>query len=206
MFVRTDRIHAAGFGAGALELEDRPIRADILAAAAFDAFGLVDYRFAVLNRDRTFGADLLAGIFQTALAGIGHMEFFIRAGVAGEFDNINQRRIVIFFRDCAFIDSLRKRCVFIYRAQRQADCKTQALADDRPLQKDRIPIAGDLPGQDFIGQLINAGIVPALVGKARDLGKDLAPYIGDRRIDTSHTVYLISRQFFWCAANGLYRL
>ena len=69
--IAVNRVHAAGGGAGALLLDDGMVGAGLNAAAALDAFGLVDHALAVDNRDRTLGANLFAGVRKAALTAVG---------------------------------------------------------------------------------------------------------------------------------------
>ena len=69
--------------------------------------------------DRPLRADLLAGMGQAPLAAVGDMEALLRADVAGELDDIDQRRIVVFLRNRAFHDAVRNQRMLVHRTQRQ---------------------------------------------------------------------------------------
>src|SRR5699024_5084942 len=91
VFVRVDGAHAAGGGAGAFGLDDGTVGAGVDAAAALDAQALVDMALAVAEADGLFGADLLAGVRQAALAHLGDLDDLFLAAVAGKLDDVDQR-------------------------------------------------------------------------------------------------------------------
>ena len=193
MLVRADGVHTAGFGAGALHFQNGPVRTDIFAAAALDTFFLINHGFAVFKPDGLFRANLHAGMRQTALAHIRNMKGFFRTFIAGKFDDVYQRRIIVFIGNGAFHNALGNGGVLIDRAQGQADGKAQAFADDGALQKDALAMHGHFARHDFIRQLLNAAVIAALIGKAGNFGKNFAANIRHGRIDSSHgnTPYII---------------
>ena len=69
--------------------------------STFDAFLLIDHRPPVFHVDSLLGTDLLTRMFQTALAALCDNHTLLRTGVAGEFNNIDKGRLIIFLFDQA---------------------------------------------------------------------------------------------------------
>lgn len=74
-----------------------------------------------------------------------------------------------------------------YRTQGQSHSQPDPLAHDGALQKDGFPLPPDLAGYDLIGQLLDPGVVAALVGQLRHLGKDALADIRHAALDVSHS-------------------
>src|SRR5699024_7316943 len=136
VLVGMDGVHAAGLGAGALDLDDRAVGAGADAAAALDAETLVDMASAVDKADGLFGADFLAGMRQAALAHIGDLDDLFRAAVAGELDDVDQRRLVVLVRNDAFLQTFAGGDALVNGAQGEAHGQADALRDDGSLQED----------------------------------------------------------------------
>ena len=186
MLVARNGVHTARAGARALQLQNRPIRANLGAAAAFDAFFLIDHGFTVYDGNSVPRADLLAGMRQTALTAVRHTVLLFRAGIAGKFNDIDKRRIIVLLRDCALVDSHRNRRVLVHRAQRQADGKAQALSDNRALQKNGVAVLRRLSMDNLVRQALDSRIIAALICQARNLCKYLSPDIRHRCINAPH--------------------
>ena len=186
VLVRADGVHAAGPGARALDEVDGAVGAHVGALAAFDAFLLVYHASAVPDAHCTLGAHLHAGVRKAALAQVRYAVAFLRAGVAGELDDVDKGRLVILFSHGAGLDAGRKRGMLVDGAQRQADGKAQALAHDGALEKDALAVRFHLAGDDFIRQFFDAAVIAALVCHACHFGEHAPPDIRHIRIDASH--------------------
>ena len=185
--VGADGVHAAGLGAGALKLQDGAVGALVGTLAALDALLLVDEALALNDGDGVLGADLLTGVGQTALAHVGHLHPLGGAGVAGKGNNVDQRGIVVLLRHQAVLQVGVRGLVLAHVPQGQTDGQPDALADHSPLHQDVLAVLGHLAGDDFVGQLPNGfGVVAPLKGHPGYLGKDLAPDIVDKGMDTAH--------------------
>ena len=199
VLVAFDGVDAAGGRAGALAFDDGRIGAGLGAAAALDALGLVNLGAAVDDADRLDRADHRAGVGQAVAAQVGDGVAGLLAGVAGEGNDVDERRFIKHVGDGAVVHSLRNRRVLVHRTQRQSDCQAQPLTDDGALLKDAVAVVGDLSGNDGVRQLLDPGIVPVLIGQTGNLGKDLSSDFGDRRCDPSHRSFppvLVSCLFF----------
>ena len=184
--VGADGIHAAGLGAGAFHLMDGAVGAYVGALPALDALALVDNAFAVHDGHRALGTYFHAGMCQAALAHIRHVKRFFRAGVAGEFDDIDEGRLIVFLRPGGLLDTGGKGRVLVDGAQRQTHGQAQALAHDGALQKDTVAVFAHLARQNLVRQLLNAAVIAAFVCHTGHLGEYLAADVGNGRINTTH--------------------
>ena len=96
--VGMDAVHAAGLAARALETHDGVELALLQAAPAADALILVDVGLTVLPRDGLPRADGHARVLQTALAYVRDLHNVVRAAVARELDDVDERLFVIDIR------------------------------------------------------------------------------------------------------------
>ena len=117
-------------------------------------------------------------MLQTALAAIGHDDPLFRAGVTGKLDDVDQRRRVIVLRNLRIVDSGGNGTGFPCRADRHTHGSAQPLSQNRPLQKDIVPVSPFLAGQDFKGDLLKIRLAAALVGKPCNFSENLPPQIG----------------------------
>ena len=191
MLILPDGVHTAGLLTGAGELDDGLIGAGVLALAALDAQVLVDDRLPSLRPDGALGTGVLAVPRQTALTGAGHLIVGGRTGVAGILDDVDQRRIVVFLRDGALLHAVGQQRMLRHRTQGQSHSQPDPLAHDGALQKDGFPLPPDLAGYDLIGQLLDPGVVAALVGQLRHLGKDALADIRHAALDVSHSFWFL---------------
>src|SRR5699024_1986594 len=100
-----DGVHAAGGGAGALDLADGPVGALVEALAALDALALGDVAVLVLVEiNGVLGADVHAGVGDAALAAVRDTDLLGRAGIAGKGDDIDQRLFKILLVRGGFLD------------------------------------------------------------------------------------------------------
>ena len=174
ILVLADGVHAAGLLTGPQELDDGLIGAGLLAAAALDAFGLIDAGPAMLQLDGALGAGLIAVLGQAPLTGLRHLVVGVRAGVTGVLDDVDQRWIVVFFGDGASLHAVGDHVLLRHVPQRQTHGQPDALTNDGPLQKNGFPIGPHLTGDDLIGQLLHAGaVVPTLISQLCHSSKDL---------------------------------
>ena len=184
--VGADGIHAAGLGAGALNAADSVVGALVQAFAALDALALVNAALAVPDDDGALGADRLTGVGEAALAVGGDPDLLGRAGVAGKLDDVDQGRLIVFFRDVGLLNAVAGRAVLLGRTQGQAAGKPKPLGDDGSLQENIAPVFGYLAGDDLIGYFINAGVVSPFIGQTGDFFKNAFADIVDYAVDTSH--------------------
>jgi hypothetical protein len=91
--VAADCVDAAGLRAGAHLAYDGAVRANADAFPAFDALILVDMAVAVDQRDGVRRTDFDAGMREAALAHVRDSHRIDRAGVAGKFDDVDQRGV-----------------------------------------------------------------------------------------------------------------
>ena len=191
MLVRVDRAHAAGGGAGTLGLDDGAVGAAVDAAAALDAQALVNVALAVAEADGVLGADLLAGMRQTALAHGRDLDDLLRAGVAGEFDDVDQRRLIVLVGDDAVFQTLAGRDALVQRAQGHTHSQADTLRDDGSLQEDTATQGFLLAGDDLEGQLTHQllviGKLVDLIGHAGNLSEHLATDIRYGGVNASHS-------------------
>lgn len=132
-------------------------------APALDALFLIDDALALDGADRALRADLLAGMGQAPLAGVGDTNLLGRAGVAGKGDDVDQRRIVVFGCNGALGDAVADRRMLRNGPDRQADGKAQPLRNDGALKEDIFTVFGNFTGNDLVGQGGNTGIIPAFI-------------------------------------------
>ena len=133
MFIRVDGTHTAGSSTGTLGLDDGAVGAAVDAAAALHAQALVDVAFAVAEADGVFGADFLAGVGKAALAHLGDLDDLLGAAIAGELDDVDQRRLIVLVRDDAVLQAFGGGHALIQRAQGEAHGQTDTLGHDGSL-------------------------------------------------------------------------
>ena len=185
--VGADGVHAAGLGTGALYAADGVVGALAQAAAALDALGLVNDALAVAaDGDGALGANVHAGVGEAALAVGRDADLLRRAGVAGEGDNVDEGRLVVFFGLCGLLDAVGGEAHLGGGAQGQAAGEAEALGDDGALKEDVVAVLGVLAGDDFVGQGVDAREVAALVGEAGDLCENLSSKVVNYAVYTSH--------------------
>ena len=157
------------------------------AAAALDALGLVNDALAVAaDGDGALGANVHAGVAQAALAVGRDADLLRRAGVAGEGDDVDEGRLVVFFGLCGLLDAVGGEAHLGGGAQGQAAGEAEALGDDGALKEDVVAVLGVLAGDDFVGQGVDAREVAALVGEAGDLCENLSSKVVNYAVYTSH--------------------
>ena len=180
VLILADGVHAAGLLAGAEEFDDGLIGAGRLALAALDALGLVDVGLAVLKIDGPLGTGVGAVTGQAPLAGVGDLVMSVGTGVAGVFDDVDQRGIVVFLGNGAFLHTVGQQRMLRHVPQGKAHGQADPLAHNSPLQEDGLADGAYLAGHQLIGQLLQPGIiVPALVCQLRHLGEHLLAHVGD---------------------------
>ena len=162
------------------------VGAGVGALAALDALTLVDDGLAVLEGHGVLGADLLAGAAQAPLAQIAHPHLLGGAGVAGVLNDVDERRIVVFLRHGALVDALGQGAKLRNRPEGQPHGQAHPLSSDGALQKDGLPVRCHFSRDDFIGDLLHAGVVSPFIGKSRHLGENLLADIGDKGLVAAH--------------------
>ena len=106
VLILVDGVDSTGFLTRALLLYDGVERAHLNAAAALDALVRIDDGTTVLlNGDGILRADLLARMFQAALTSVGHRHA-VRTAVAGEPNDIDERRFIVLLGNHALIHAL----------------------------------------------------------------------------------------------------
>ena len=168
---------------------DGVVRAGLGAHAAVDALLLVDIGLLVLEGNGALGADLAAGVREATLAGVAHLIDVVFAGVAGELDDVDQRRLVVGLGNRGVDDAVGHALRLVDALQRQAHGKEDALRDDGALEEDGLAVGRDLAGDDLVGQAleVSLGVLPLLVGDAGDAREDLSANLGKVGIDTTHS-------------------
>ena len=187
VFILPNGVHAAGLLAGAGELDDGLIGAGVLALAALDALALVDAGVAAtVDVDSVLGTGVLAVPRQAALAGVRHLVMGGLTAVAGVFDDVHQRGIVVLLRHGALLDAVAEQAVLRHRTQGQSHGQPDTLAHDGALQKNGRPLVAHLAGHDLVGQLLHPPVIAAFISQSRHLGKHAFTQIGDIALEVSH--------------------
>ena len=167
-----DAVHAAGLAARALEAHDGVELALLEAASAADALVGVDVRLPVDARDGLPRADRHARMLQTALAHVRDLHDVVRAPVARELDDVDERLFVVDLRIERFFHAVGQQRKLRKLAQRQPHGQPQPFADHGALEKETVPVCADLTGDDLERKLFEPlGIIAALVGETCDLRK-----------------------------------
>ena len=130
---------------------------------------------------------------QTALAGVRHLVMGIGAGVTGILDDVNQGRLVVFFSNGAFLYTVGQHALLCGRAQTETHGKTNALANDGTLQKNRLPQLAYLAGNNLIGELVNPAIVAAFISELCYLRKNPLAQICNPTVIISHFVSFLCK-------------
>ncbi len=151
-------IHAARRRTRTFLHNNRVIRADLRTFPALNTFILIDHRASVraLQRYCPLGANLHTGMRQTPAAAVCHKYPLLVTGVAGKFDNVNQRRRIVGFRLIRCCNVIRQRCMLCRAAVRQPHSEAQALAHDRALQEHVVSEIPDFSRNNLIRQLFNS--------------------------------------------------
>lgn len=79
--------------------------------------------------------------------------------------------------------------MLVHWTQWKTDRKTKPLAYNRSFLEDTVTIICFFARDDGVGQLLDTGVVPILISKTGNLGKDLPPDLGYRRSNPSHCYY-----------------
>ena len=200
VLVGADGAHAARHGAGTLEVMDGVVGAGLGAQPAVDALLLIDVGLLVLEGDGALGADLAAGVREAALAGVAHLVDVVLAGVAGELDDVDQRRLVVGLGNRGVDDAVGHALRLVDALQRQAHGQANALRHDGALEEDGLAVGRDLAGDDLVGQAleISLGVLPLLVGDAGDAREDLSANLGKVGVDTAHSARHVKPLSGWC--------
>ncbi|MPM75313.1 hypothetical protein SDC9_122305 [bioreactor metagenome] len=158
------------------------------AAAALDALALVNMGVLLLIQiNRVPGADRLTGVGHAALATVRHPNPLGGARVAGKRNHVYQRlfkKLVV--RRRRLFNARAGGSPHVHRLKRQSAGQPDALLYNGPGQKDVAAILRIFSGDNFIGNQVNAGIVPALIGKLRHLCKHVSPDIIHGAVNATH--------------------
>lgn len=143
--------------------------------------------------DGALGTHFFTGVSQTTLAAVGDKHTLFRAGMAGKFDDVDQRRVIVFAGDGAFFNAIGNRRGFRSRTHRQANGQTQTFTNNGAFQEHAVAIRGFFPGNDFKGKLLDLfRVVAAFISHAGNLGENFSSDLCDRRIDSSHEMIHLS--------------
>ena len=185
-----DSVHTAGSGTGTLLGDDGMIGAYFSTATALDALFGVDMAAAVVavEGDGTLGADLYAGVSQTALTAFGNQDTLFSTAIAGELDDIDQRRGVISFVPVRSFDVIRNGGMFTGAAVGQAHSQTQAFTYDGTLQEDIVAEVTHFTGDNLVREFLNAlGNRPfGMISHTGHFGKDPVAYFLNTGLNASH--------------------
>jgi len=188
--IAADRVHAAGFSTGTSGSDYRLVGASLDTSSAADAFLIVDNGGIASDRDcldRTYGG---AGVRQAFPAVVGDQEFVRGAGFAGERNDVDKRPVKMAVHISDFRHAVRERMMHIRWPLGQAERQPQPLFDDRAFLVDTVPVQGDFAWYDLVWGLVQGREVIAVqrpfVGEPGDFRKDLAPDLGDGRIQSTH--------------------
>ena len=186
--VGADGVHAAGCGAGALNLADGVVGALVEAPAAFDALVLVNVAMLVLVQiNGILGAHIHARMGQAALAAVRNPDLLGGAGIAGKGDDIDQGLLKIFVVGRGrLLDTGADGRLLASGLQAHAKGQPHPLLDNGPLQKHVVAVAGHLSGNDGVGDHVHPLQIPALIGQAGLLCEYVAANIVYRAVYTSH--------------------
>ena len=191
MFVRADAVNAAVGFAGALLMNYRMELTLRHALCAADAAALIYLRLAVcLLADRLFGAELHAWMLKAGLTAVGYGDDVVGAFVTGKFDDVYERRLIVFFRNDAFLDAVGNVVVNAQLSRGQTHRKAKTLADDGSFKHKSTLVCArvvGVAGTYFIWKLLKSlGVISTLICKACDLGKNLVTYYGFAGLHSSH--------------------
>ena len=178
IFIGMDSIHSTGLGTWSFLFDNGIIWTGFHTFAAFDTFFLIDYRPAILHMNGILGTDLLTWVLQAALTAFCHQDSFLRAGIAGKFDNINKRRLIIFLLNKARLHPFGNRGMLGNVAQGQSHCHTQPLSYNGSFQENTVTVCGNFSWQDLVWKLVHFLLNIALVGKTGDFSKNLVSDLG----------------------------
>ena len=176
---------------------DGLVGTNLRAAAALDALVLVDLRTFIHKRYGIFGADLVAGMGQAALAGAGHAIDVVGTGIAGKADDVDERRLIVGIGDGGLLESLRHACGAAHALKRHAHSQAHALAHDGALEEDALAVGTHVTRANIVGNLIKQVVewhllvargVAKLIEDARDFLENLATDARDVGIDASHGI------------------
>ena len=122
----------------------------------------------------------------------------LRACVAGRWDNLHQRRFIIFFPDIALFQPLGQMpgTLTVLRAQTHAHGQADTLTDNRAVTIDAFPIPGFFIIHNLVGQCLHIILqIHRIICQVRDFLKNPASALSDRCIDSSHTAHMLSLSF-----------
>ncbi len=186
--VGLDGVHAAGGGAGPLDLADGPVGALVEALAAFDALFLVYVTVLVLvHVDGVLGADVHAGVGDAALAVVRDAQLLGGAGVAGEGDDVHQGVLEVLLRLLGGTQVLTDGDGLPGVADVQSQGQPDPLLDDGPLQEDVRPVMGHVALDHLQRNLVQQAGVPSVEGQPGHLFEYGAANVVHRAVHTSHS-------------------
>ena len=190
LLVGFDRVHAAGGGAGALDVADGPVGALVKAFTALDALALVDVAVLFfIQVNGILGTHVHAGVGNAALTAVRNANLLGRAGIAGRVDDVYQGIFKIFLIRNSFVDM---------GAEVTADINVHTQSqphpgnDDRALQIHVVAVLCNISGHQLIGDQIHLVLVVLviLIGQAGHFGEYAAANIVYRAVYASHSSFL----------------
>ena len=145
----------------------------------------------LIHVNGVLGADVHAGVGNTALAVVGDAELLGGASVAGEGDNVHQGVLIVLFRLLGRAQVLADRNGFPGIADVQAQGQPDPFLDDGPLQEDVVAVLGHVALNHLQRNLVQQTGVPALQGQLGHLFEYGAADIVYRAVYTSHSSLLL---------------
>ena len=191
-------MHTTSFRTWALHLNNCTIRTGITAASTVDTLFWVNLRLTtLLYNDSSLRANLLTWMSSTALAHIGDNCLIVQTFVAGKFDDVNQRWLIVALCDRTLIYTICHWRMFSQCTVRQSNCKSKTLSDDGSLGKYALTKTCQLSRHNFIWKLLQTGIISAFVSKSCYFGEYFFThicYIGVNSSD-AHFILLLFASF-----------
>ena len=128
LLITSDCLDTTGLFTWTDIVRDSIIRAGGFAFATLDTFVLINIRFSIFHGNRTLWTGLHTWMSDTAAAHIADNIFVWRTGCACRWNDLHKRRLVIFLIDVAGCQTVGQMDSFVFRAKREAHCKTNPLA------------------------------------------------------------------------------
>ena len=187
VLIGLDGVHAAGGGAGTVDLGDGAVGALVEALAALDALLLIDVALLVLIQiDGIHGTDIHAGVRIAALAAVGDADVLGGAGIAGIGNDVDQRLFKILLVDGSLLNVGADAGRVIRALQTHAQSQTQTGADDGTLQKNIVAVVTHFAVAKLVGDHVHPLVIAALIGKGSHFLEYAAANIVHNAVYASH--------------------
>ena len=171
-------------------MRDGGVGAHLPAAPAFDAFLLVDIGFFVYKTDGALRTHLAAGVSKTALTQVGDHIGLLLAGVAGKFDDIDKRRLIVGLRLCRLNCALRDLCRAVAALQGKTHGEADTFAYNGALEKYALAIGSHVSRDNLVRQIVKLVIygVVILIGNACHLAEHGTPNFSQTGVHPTHRI------------------